>query len=174
MLRCGGVCGQTQRGEDGDGGVFAFDAHGVQLLPHKGGGLGAGGFAGNNGDAVNGGQALQAGAQVHGVSHYGVAAADVGAHVAHTHDAGVQPDAHADGGGGCICCIQGLDGRGHFQCRCDGQVGMFGGFHRCAPEGHDAVTHVFVDGAAVGADGLGQAAEHAVEQGLELGGLHVL
>ena len=49
---------------------------------------------------------------------------------------------------------------------------MVGGVDRGAPEGHDAVAHVFVDGAAVAAYDEGEAAEDGVEQGLELGGLH--
>jgi hypothetical protein len=43
-------------------------------------------------------------------------------------------------------------------------------FDRRAPEGHDAVAHVLVDGAAVGADDVGEPAEDGVEQVLQLHG----
>ena len=69
--------------------------------------------------------------------------------------------------------VDGVHGGGHFQGGGHGQVGVIGHVNGGTPKSHDAIAHVFVDGAAVRADDLGQAAEHAVQELLQRDGRHV-
>ena len=55
---------------------------------------------------------------------------------------------------------------GHFNARLDRQSRMVSCFNRRAPECHDAVTHVFVDGAAICADMSRQPRKNLVQQSL--------
>jgi hypothetical protein len=150
----GAVAEFAADGVDGDGAGFAFDAHAVEFLPDEGGGLGLGGFAGDDVAAVVARESFQAGTEVDGVADDGVAAAQAGAHVAHAHGAGVDADAHADGGQALagVLAVDVGDGLHHVERSLHGEAGVVGCVNGCAPEGHDAVAHVFVDGASVAAD----------------------
>jgi hypothetical protein len=161
---------------DGHGLFLALDADAVQLQPHKARRLRARAFAGNDLDSIGLAQPFQAGTEVDRIADDGVAAAHVGAHVAHAHGAGVEPHPHADGGQA-LRLVFGIDrvhSLHHVQCRLHRQVCMVGSGHGGAPEGHDAVAHVFVDGSALLADDMGESAEQGVEQGLQLHRLHAL
>ena len=62
----------------------------------------------------------------------------------------------------------------HVKRSVNGQGGMSIGVHWGAPKGHDAITHVFVDGAPVSPYHLREPTEDRVEEGLQLGRLHFL
>ena len=122
------------------------------------------------------GQPLQARAQVDRIPDDRVAAPDVRAHIAHAHDARIEPNAHSDLGQAALSMI-GVDlpnGLRHFQGRSHRQLRVVWCSHRSPPKRHDAVAHVFVDGAAVAADDMGELAEHFIQQPLQLQRLHPL
>ncbi|MNV58277.1 hypothetical protein D3C71_1506410 [compost metagenome] len=64
------------------------------------------------------------------------------------------------------------DGIRHVNGGSHSQLGMIGSGDRGAPKRHHTVTHVFVDGAPVASDDVGEFAEHVVQQGLQLQWLH--
>ena len=150
--------------------VLALAPDLVEFLPGKPGGQFAGKRTDHGVDAIDFGQAFQAGPEVDGVANDGVTAANIRAHVAHTHAAGVQPDPYANfrQALAAMLFIELAHGLHHLQRGLDRQRGVFRRLDGRTPEGHHAVTHVLVEGAAVAADQVREPAEDAVEQSLQL------
>ena len=114
---------------------------------------------------------FQARGNVHRVADRGVVDAAGKPDIADQHRAGMQPDAHAAGveAGGAALTVEHLDLTCHRQRALAGGACMIGvGLWR-APEGHQAVADVFVDGAAGRLDRRTDARQQVVEVGCGLG-----
>ena len=112
------------------------------------------------------GQGLHPGGDVHRVADHGVGDPVARAHVADAHGAGVDPDPHLHRGRAAAGEVrpQACEGLLHLHRRPHGVLRVARVAQRSAPEGHQRVADVLVDGPAVAVDHLGQWREDVVQE----------
>ena len=141
------VGGTAQRSDE----LVALDPHPVKFAVMKTPGAVGRGFADDEGHAIDFGDALQAGTQVHGVTQHRVGDAELRAHVADTHVAGIESYADFDPRPTArfepvTDLLEFLEHRN----RCFERVlRVLGIGQRGTPKSHDGIAHVLVDGATV-------------------------
>ena len=139
-------------------------------------GLGPRVLADHDVDAIGLRLALEAGSEVHIVAHDRIVEALVRAQVADRADARIEPGAHANGGKipafalgvGAPDLIEAAELVAHGERRAAGVLGVFGIVQGRVPERHDAVAHIFVDGAFAFEDDVGHRCQEPVDESGEL------
>src|SRR5450759_156450 len=114
-------------------------------------------FRHENADPVFLGKPFEPRRQVHGVAHNRIRTTELRTHVADAHLAAIHADADMQNGPAAFTEIRShcREDFLHIQCRCECMRDVVRVRYRGAPERHDGIANVFVDGAAVLLDHLG-------------------